>query len=60
MLADKLIVETTDDTDRTGNERRRYYRLTIDGNRVAMHELNRLPAIVSRFRAIPGLGGSVA
>jgi DNA-binding PadR family transcriptional regulator len=57
LLADGLIVETTDDSDRSGNERRRYYQLTQDGERVAHIELGRLRALVNRFRTIPGIGG---
>lgn len=60
LLADSLIVETTKDCDREGNERRRYYRLTQDGDRVARVELDRLRSLVSRFRAIPGMNGSPA
>ena len=60
LLADGLIVETTDDSDRSGNERRRYYRLTRDGERVARVELDRLRTLVYRFRMIPGIGGAPA
>jgi DNA-binding PadR family transcriptional regulator len=60
LLADGLIVETTDDSDRSGSERRRYYRLTQNGERVAHTELNRLRTLVHRFRTIPGLGGAPA
>ena len=56
LLADGLIVETTDDFDRSGNERRRYYRLTPNGERVAHAELDRLRALVHRFRTIPEFG----
>jgi DNA-binding PadR family transcriptional regulator len=55
LLADNLIIETTDDTERAGNERRRFYRLTQDGNRVALVELDRLRNLVNRFRSIPGI-----
>ena len=54
LLTDGLIIETTDDADRSGNERRRYYRLTNDGSRVAHVELQRLRSLVHRFRMIPG------
>lgn len=60
LLADGLIVETTDRTPRVDNERRRYYRLTNDGERVARFELHRLRNLVSRFRGIPDLGGASA
>jgi DNA-binding PadR family transcriptional regulator len=60
LLADGLIIETTDDSDRPGNERRRYYRLTQDGERVAHIELGRLRTLVNRFRAIPGIGAAPA
>lgn len=58
LLAEGLIVETTDDSDRSGNERRRYYRLTKDGERVARTELDRLRTLVNRFRLIPGIGSA--
>ena len=58
LLTDGLIVETTDDSDRSGNERRRFYRLTQDGERVARTELERLRTLVHRFRKIPALGGA--
>ena len=60
LLADGLSRETTDDAARSGNERRRYYRLTQDGERVARTELDRLRAIVHRFRTIPGISGAPA
>ena len=60
LLGDGLIVETTDDIDRSGNERRRYYRLTGDGDRVARVELDRFRALVHRFSGIAGLGGASA
>ncbi len=60
LLADNLIVETTDDADRSGNERRRYYRLTQDGEQVAHAELDRLRTLVNRFRTTPRLGGAPA
>jgi DNA-binding PadR family transcriptional regulator len=53
LLADTLIVETTDDSDRSGNERRRYYQLTKDGEHVARVELERLRTLVHRFRKVP-------
>lgn len=60
LLADGLIRETTDDVARSSNERRRYYRLTQDGEHVARAELERLRAIVHRFRTIPGISGAPA
>jgi DNA-binding PadR family transcriptional regulator len=57
LLGDGLIIETTDDADRSGNERRRYYSLTQDGERVASVELDRLRTLVRRFRKIPGIRG---
>ncbi len=58
LLADQMIVETTDDETRDDNERRRYYQLTIEGERVARLELHRLRNLVRRFRGIPDLGGA--
>lgn len=58
LLAAGLIIETTDQVPRVDNERRRYYRLTNDGERVARLELHRLRNLVSRFRGIPDLGGA--
>ncbi len=60
LLADDLIVETTDESARAGNERRRYYRLTQGGERVARVELDRLRTLVHRFRLIPGVSGAPA
>ncbi len=60
LLADGLIIETTDDSERSGNERRRYYRLTSDGDRVARVELDRLRTLVHRFSAVPGVSGAPA
>lgn len=49
LLADGLIVETTDDLDRSDDdERRRYYELTGNGRAVALGELARLQAIVHK------------
>ncbi|HEX9969539.1 MAG TPA: PadR family transcriptional regulator [Acidimicrobiales bacterium] len=59
LLADKLIVETTDEVARDDHERRRYYRLTAEGERVARAELARLRNLVGRFLR-PGLGGAVS
>ena len=60
LLGDGLIVETTDDADRSGNERRRNYQLTGDGERVARTELDRVRHLVRQFRGIPGFGGAPA
>lgn len=62
LLAEKLIVETTDDVARDDNhERRRYYRLTAEGERVARAELSRLRTLVARMQRLrPGLGGAAS
>jgi DNA-binding PadR family transcriptional regulator len=60
LLGDGLIVETTDAVARDDGERRRYYRLTAEGERVAGAELERLRTLVSRLRGLPGLGGATA
>ena len=57
LLGDGLIIETTAQRSPDGNERRRYYRLTAQGDRVARVELGRLRTLVSRFNGIAGLGG---
>ena len=59
LLAEGLIVETTDTVIHTANERRRYYRLTGEGERVARAELARLRDLVGRLGALqPGIGGA--
>lgn len=70
LLASGLITETTGQrvakeiageqaSESVGQlsttERRRYYQLTIEGSRIAVSELNRLRALVSRFHSI-GIG----
>ena len=56
LLADGLIVETTDGADRGDDERRRYYELTADGRTVALDELARLRALVHKVgRHLPGI-----
>jgi DNA-binding PadR family transcriptional regulator len=61
LLDDGLIVETTDRVPRDDNERRRYYQLTSEGERVARAELARLSAFVARLTVgPPGLGGAIA
>jgi DNA-binding PadR family transcriptional regulator len=60
LLGDGLIVETTETAARDDGERRRYYRLSAEGERVAAAELTRLRSLVARLRGIPGLGGATA
>lgn len=52
LLADGLIVETDGPAVPRDERRRRYYRLTADGDRVARSELARLRALVARFRNV--------
>ena len=62
LLDDGLIeeVKSPDDSDPNA-ERRRYYRLTQDGTRVAHDELNRLHALLERVaRFHPGLEGGMS
>ena len=50
-----LIVETTDRSPRSDNERRRYYELTLNGRLTAVDELARLQALVHRTAGhLPG------
>lgn len=49
LLTDGLIEETTDLRERDDAERRRYYRLTGAGERVAHAELNRLRTLLDRL-----------
>ena len=56
LLAGELIEETTAEHDDSDSDRRRYYRLTSEGERVARLELSRLRSLVSRFRGVAGLG----
>lgn len=49
LVADGLIAETTDRTQRTENERRRYYELTGNGRAIALAELSRLKSLVHRI-----------
>ncbi len=58
LLADGLIEETTHLREADDLERRRYYRLTGAGERVAHAEVDRLRALLSRLR--PGLGPATA
>ena len=48
LVADGLIVETTDRVARSESERRRYYELTATGATVARSELVRLQTLVHR------------
>jgi DNA-binding PadR family transcriptional regulator len=53
LLADKLIEETTTRaSEDPGGERRRYYRLTAEGERVATAELARLRSLVHRVERL--------
>jgi DNA-binding PadR family transcriptional regulator len=55
LVADGLIVETTDRIARDADERRRYYELTGIGRTTALDELARLQAMVHRVaRHLPG------
>jgi len=56
LLADGLIVETTDRHDRSDDdERRRYYELTSSGRSVALDEVARLQSLLHRVaRHLPG------
>ena len=54
LLADGLIVETTDRVERDDDERRRYYELTPNGHAVAAAELARMRKLVHRVaRKLP-------
>jgi DNA-binding PadR family transcriptional regulator len=58
LVDDGLITETTDDVARDDKERRRYYRLTAQGEQVAHAEFARLRTLVARVGMLrPGLGG---
>jgi DNA-binding PadR family transcriptional regulator len=48
LVADGLIVETTDRGGRNDAERRRYYELSPHGRAVALDELARLSTLVAR------------
>lgn len=64
LLADGLIEEVASGGAGTGqadDERRRYYRLTGDGERAAAAEVARLSTLLSRVRGLrPDLGGGLA
>jgi DNA-binding PadR family transcriptional regulator len=51
LVADGLIVETTDRVARDEAERRRYYELSAQGRAVALEELTRLNTLVTRVGA---------
>ena len=58
LLKDRLITEVTAEVAGDEKERRRYYRLTASGEKVAQAELTRLKNLVSRLNARRvGLGG---
>jgi DNA-binding PadR family transcriptional regulator len=58
LVDDGLITETTGDVARDDKERRRYYRLTAQGEQVANAEFARLRTLVARVGMMrPGLGG---
>jgi DNA-binding PadR family transcriptional regulator len=48
LVADGLIVETTDRIPRADGDRRRYYELTTGGRAAALAELARLQSILER------------
>jgi DNA-binding PadR family transcriptional regulator len=50
LVADGLIVETTDRVARDEAERRRYYELSAMGRAIALEELARLNTLVTRVR----------
>ncbi len=58
LVADGLIIETTDRVERDESERRRYYELTTEGRAVALAELARLTTLV--HRATGHLAGGAA
>ena len=60
LVADGLIVETTDRAERADGERRRYYELTANGRAVALEELARLQTLVERVTARRRPGGATA
>ena len=63
LLADGLIEEVTvaAAADHADDERRRYYRLTGTGERVAAAEVARLRTLLTRVRGLrPDLGGGLA
>ncbi len=60
LLGDGMIIETTGQRSGEDNERRRFYQLTAEGERVAHSELERMRTLVSRFDGIVGLGGAHA
>jgi DNA-binding PadR family transcriptional regulator len=58
MLEASLIVETDERPDpELDDERRRYYRLTTFGKRVALAEIQRFERAIALARSRPGLTG---
>ena len=58
MLEAGLIVETDDRPDPAlDDERRRYYRLTTFGKRVALAEIQRFERAIALAQSLPGLTG---
>ena len=51
MLSDGLIEQVAQPDDASGDERRRYFQLTREGERVARDEARRLSALVADARA---------
>ena len=59
LVADGLIIETTDHVERGESERRRYYELTTEGHAVALAEL--APSLTTLVhRATGHLAGGAA
>ena len=58
MLEASLIVETDERPDPAlDDERRRYYRLTTFGKRVALSEIQRFERTIALAQSLPGLTG---
>ena len=51
LVAEGLIIETTDRGPRLEGQRRRYYELTPNGRAIALEELTRLQVLVRRVTA---------
>lgn len=61
LLADGLIEEVTVDDPSDDDERRRYYRITGAGERLASTEVARLRTLVTRVRRLrPDFGAGLA
>ena len=52
LLDEKLIVETDGPDEPTDDRKRRYYRLTAEGERVAHEELARLRSLVGQLKHV--------